>query len=116
MQDPKSNACAVCPFRRTSLKGWLGGMTPEEFVDIAKDAQIPCHNEIDYDRRDWPQQAERAHQCTGQAIFLTNHCKLPSDRNTVRMPADHKDFISNTLQFLEHHNGKNDPPKSRKKK
>lgn len=71
--------CSDCPFRRDSLRGWLGGSQPSEFVAMAhSDMRYPCH----LTRGKW---AKRP-QCAGLAIYRANVAKLPRDPEILRLP------------------------------
>jgi hypothetical protein len=80
--------CSDCPFRRESLRGWLGGETPQAFRACAhSDAPILCH--VD---QEW--------HCAGAAIYRANVVQrdapflLPPNKDIV---FDHPD------QFVAHH-------------
>jgi hypothetical protein len=100
--------CAQCPWRRTSLAGWLGDSTPQEFMAQAdSDTRMPCHIHIDYERDDWQEQVERGPRCAGHAIFLKNRCKLPYDPGLRAFVAtvlqDPQTVFQWPHEFIEHH-------------
>lgn len=105
MRDPAPRPCAVCPFRRASLAGYLGADDPEHFVALAMtDAEMPCHDTVDYERKDWKRRAQRtARQCAGRAIFLANQCKLPRTRVIKMLPPDNACVFTFAHEFLKHH-------------
>jgi hypothetical protein len=75
--------------RRDSLKGWLGGSTPEHYSRIChSDAIVECH-------------VHSGSRCAGLAIYRTNTCK--SQPNKHKLPSNHKDVFSNIMEFLKHH-------------
>ena len=85
-----TKACSDCPWRRDSLKGWLGGHSPEEFVHIAhSDTRYDCHT-------------LKGQQCAGMAIYRRNTCKRV-DPPLLTLPADHEHVFSNRREFLGHH-------------
>lgn len=85
--------CSDCPWARTALPGWLGGLTAQEWVGIAhgeiKDI-VPCHTVGNQ-------------QCAGLAIYRANVCKVPRDRLALRLPANRKTVFSNPPEFTAHH-------------
>ena len=102
--------CAQCPWLRTSLPGWLGNSTPEEFMEQAEaDIRMPCHIHVDYERDDWEQQAEKAPRCAGHAIFLRNRFKAPRERElyefTHLVTPDKITVFQWPQEFLDHHKG-----------
>jgi len=83
--------CSDCPWSRSSLAGWLGGPSPEEWIQEAHgDGVIECHT-------------LRGPQCAGAAIYRANVCKMPRDRRVIRLPADKDAVFSNAREFIEHH-------------
>lgn len=97
--------CNQCPWRRASAPGWLGDSTPGDFWWTAEqDTRMPCHNHIDYERKDWKKQIEKVPQCAGRAIAFANRCKLPRDKALLRLPADKEKVFSTPQEFLDHHN------------
>lgn len=86
--------CTDCPFRRDSLKGWLGGSTPMAFVAAAQgDGRMDCHVIVN-------------RECAGAAIFRSNICKRPRDPYVLRLPANRDDVFSSPVEFQAHHTSK----------
>lgn len=82
--------CHDCPWRRDSIKGWLGSMTPREWTDHAHGRSlVDCHTSI-------------GAQCAGIAIYRSNVCKLP-DKPSIKLPKDHETVFSNRMEFEDHH-------------
>src|SRR5579862_6948711 len=81
--------CAECPFRRKSLPGWLGGLTPDEFRWLANsEARMPCHSAahgkgigIDYRNPD-----PALPQCAGRAIYWANQLKRARTDELLTLP------------------------------
>ena len=107
MKSPTGNPCRECPFRRKSLAGYVGATTPEEFLASSHSAAepMPCHMEVNYERKDWQAQAKKVHQCSGHAIYLENVCKVPRTDDVKTLPADKELVFGNGYAFLEHHGG-----------
>lgn len=80
--------CRQCPFRRTSLPGWLGSDSPEGFIaNVMAEVPLPCHSTINYRRADWSERwaAGRIGKlCRGALTFAANACKTP--RPGSRLP------------------------------
>lgn len=82
--------CADCPWAKTSLPGWLGGVSVEEWLRRAtSDRVIECH-------------VFRKHQCAGLAIYRRNTCKRVEPPVLV-LPADREAVFATPMAFAEHH-------------
>jgi len=100
LKPPRGTPCGECPFRRTSMAGYLGPHRAKTFLMMAlSDGHMPCHLE----HGDGRGQVEDAHQCSGRAIFMANSCKVPADDTLVRLTVDRKTVLGNSVEFLEHH-------------
>lgn len=85
--------CSDCPFRRDALAGWLGGNTPEEFVQMAHtDAPYPCHTVI-------------GPHCAGLATYRANICKSPRDPKAFTLPQNKITVFAWPTEFIAHHKG-----------
>lgn len=83
--------CHDCPWRKTSIAGWLGGGTTADWIDTARsDAAVPCH-------------ALAGQQCAGIAIFRANIAKLPRDPAVLRLPADRETVFGTPHEFSAYH-------------
>lgn len=83
--------CHDCPWRRDSIKGWLGAGDPDDWIILVhSDEKIPCH-------------ALKGPQCAGAAIFRANMCKLPRDPEVLRLPADREAVFADNAEFTKHH-------------
>lgn len=83
--------CSDCPFARTALNGWLGGLEPEDWVRIASsEGVVPCHT-------------QEGAQCAGIAIYRRNTCKLLMNKRALVLPKDTENVFSNPMEFLKHH-------------
>lgn len=83
--------CHDCPFARAALAGWLGGDTPDEYVQLAhSDARIDCHTKI-------------GPQCAGAAIYRANVIKSPRDKTVLILEQNKTLVFATPLEFLEHH-------------
>lgn len=103
MQDNLKNPCAECPFRKTSLNGWLGGLTAKETHDLVLDeANFACHM-----TRKKPD--DKMSRCKGSQIFLIHHCKMPRKneplRKALQQTKNEKHNLDDYLgfDFIQHH-------------
>lgn len=83
--------CSDCPWSRDSLKGWLGGETPENWVAEAHgDHPVPCHTLT-------------GAQCAGIAIYRANVLKRPRNPETLVLDKDKAAVFATPMEFLAHH-------------
>lgn len=83
--------CADCPWSRKSLNGWLGALTPEEWVQVAHgETKIDCHT-------------KKGAQCAGSAIYRSNVCKSPRDPKVIRLEKNTSLVFASPSEFLAHH-------------
>ena len=85
------HACSDCPFSRESLRGWLGGLSVDDWLGVAhSDAPSDCH-------------VLEGAQCAGVAIYRANVGKLPRDPSILRLPRDIDNVFASPMEFREHH-------------
>jgi hypothetical protein len=85
-----TTACSDCPWRRDSLNGWLGSLTPHEWVQVAhSDSTVECHT-------------LKGAQCAGIAIYRRNVAKMAYPPN-LRLEADKETIFGFPTEFLDHH-------------
>lgn len=107
MKDNLKEPCKECPFRKTSLPTWLGGLTAKQTHDyVLSEANFACH----MTRK---KTAEQMSRCKGSQIFLIHHCK------SVRMNIPLQKALAQTkkeghnlenylgFDFLQHHSENN---------
>lgn len=83
--------CSDCPWTRKSLPGWLGSLTPAQWIVAAHgEGTAECHTLL-------------GAQCAGFAIYRANTGKLPRDPKTLRLPANTKLVFTHPNEFLRHH-------------
>lgn len=96
-------ACGACPWRRTSIAGYLGADTPEGFLATSEaEVRMPCHVTVDYEDPNWEENQEYAPQCAGRAAHFANRCKLPRNPALMRGVPDPNVFTF-PQEFLDHH-------------
>jgi len=83
--------CSDCPMATTALPGWLGGATPDEYVQLAhSDHVVDCH-------------CIRGTQCAGMAIYRANVIKR-CDPPNLNLPKDPVKVFATPMAFVAHHN------------
>ncbi len=83
--------CSDCPWARTALNGWLGGVSIEKWLaDARSDSSVECHT-------------LQGAQCAGMAIDRANTAKLSRDSEVLRLPANQKTVFATPIEFAEHH-------------
>lgn len=109
-RPPCDKPCASCPFRRDSMRGWLGAYdSPGHFLAVhyTRGELNPCHTTIEYDDPDWEQKfknGQMGRACKGQAIFFSNSYKMPRPDSLVLQSDPDKDTVfSWPHEFLKHH-------------
>jgi hypothetical protein len=82
--------CADCPWTRESLNGWLGSLSPQEWVHVAhSDSVVDCHTLL-------------GAQCAGIAVYRRNVAKMPYPPN-LRLEADRVKVFATPFEFIAHH-------------
>lgn len=83
--------CSDCPWSKKSLPGWLGGLSAEEWLQVAHgDSPVPCH-------------ALKGAQCAGLAIYRANVGKAPREVECIRLDADRDAVFASPQKFTDHH-------------
>lgn len=103
MKDNLKQPCVECPFRKKSLRGWLGGLSAQMTHDLVlAEANFACHM-----TRHQPD--ELMSRCKGSQLFLLNHCKSPKFNEPLAAALEQtrreKHDLSQYLgfDFIEHH-------------
>jgi hypothetical protein len=99
MVCPKQHAkpCADCPWLRSSLAGWTGATSVEDWVKTAhSDARVDCHTL----RRPGK---EEHWQCVGIATYRANVGKAPRDGRVLRAKKDKDKVFAGPGEFGDHH-------------
>lgn len=89
------------------MPGYLGENRTLDFVQAAMgEGKMPCHSSVDYKDPQWLAKflaKKRGVQCRGRAIFQANNCKMPRDREVLRLKSDHTLVFSTSVEFTKHH-------------
>ena len=105
--DVHSKVCNECPFKKDSLRGFLGDYDgPEDFIGVHNEQPCPCHTRTDYMDPEWLNKlaAGELKLCKGQQIFLANQAKRPrgwSIRQTIERNTE--DYFTFPHEFIKHH-------------
>lgn len=108
MQMPAKIPCRECPLRKDAAPGFLGGYTPEMYLDaLFSPASLACHCSKGFHEGDIAKQRH----CTGVAGFRANmnlrtgtsadraiHAVIEGYPRNLR-----EDFFENPTQFYNHH-------------
>lgn len=114
--DKLKRPCRECPFKRTSMRGYLGSDNPEHFLDqTLRGADMPCHMEIDYSDKEWlTTQEPTAPMCVGGLQMQNNWLSLsrnPKVAEAQDKAGTNKNVFDNPEEFLIHHKvGKHSGP------
>jgi hypothetical protein len=97
--------CAKCPFRRNALRGWLGGLSADEFAQMAHaEVHMFCHTSAGSEGAHYgTPEALRLPQCAGRAVYWANQSHLPRDSSLLLLPADREAVFQRRQEFIEHH-------------
>jgi len=87
--------CPKCPFRKGSLRGWLGPWQLEELLIHIGRGLFPCHLTIKED--DMSTSDPELRGCAGMVIFLNN--KLERSRHPIN--AYHQGLVKNVPQAIK---------------
>ena len=102
LPGPTRLPCDECPWRRGSVPGHTGPMSPQEWAQAAHgEAPIACHKTVRGDDGDWNDPGQMR-QCAGAAQFRANIHKQPinptvavaGERDTDTVFGWHDEFIA----------------------
>jgi hypothetical protein len=113
MQEASKTPCVECPLRRDSVPGYLGGYTPEMYVEMLHGpASVACHKSPGFQER----QIERQRHCTGVAAYRANvghitialhpvagYVVTSAHDSTVLVGEDRENYFASPLEFVRHH-------------
>lgn len=86
-----TSPCSDCPWARKAVKGWLGNMTVEGWLNaVHGEALVDCHTVSNQ-------------QCAGSAIYRANVCKSPRRNDVLRLKADRIKVFASRDEFRAHH-------------
>lgn len=122
MKTAKKTSCKECPFRRDAAAGYLGGWSPEMYIDaVLSPVSLACHCSPGFHEK--PPVIETQLHCTGLAAFRANIgyiCSIPhpvaglipadAHKSTQAIGHDEDQYFSTIMEFVEHHRAGQLPP------
>lgn len=81
MKLKRKTPCKECPFRKTSLPGWLGPWTTQEILaQVHSEGGLACHTVVNKlveegVEQDSEEMQERTHVCVGSLQHANASCK-----------------------------------------
>lgn len=112
MKEALPSPCIECPLRLDSAPGYLGGYTPEMYLEVLfSPASIACHSSPGFHEG----VIETQRHCTGVAAFRANvgHvCSVPTPvglmpttahRSTQLIGSDTAHYFATAEDFVAHH-------------
>ena len=109
MSKQSVNPCGQCPYRKDSLKGWLGASSfnPAEFLtQLELPLLHPCHKQVNWDEAGKDEIAS-APVCKGAIQFAKNTCKRlydsPYEKLRQSIDRDDANVFSARHEFINHH-------------
>ncbi len=101
--------CSECPYRKNSIKGWLGESSgdPMDFLAQLQNPDLhPCHKTIDWEKDDDIEKSD-APKCVGALQFMNNslqisrYPEIAKLQKTVGKNLD--EVMHHKKEFIEHH-------------
>jgi hypothetical protein len=104
----RTSPCNKCPFRRTSLRGWLGSDTPASFLatTLATDGEMPCHTAVNYEDPQWRDTLPDAPLCAGGLQHIANQFRRsrdPQREDDISRCGRNPEVFQWPHEFLTHH-------------
>lgn len=112
MKTIKKPICNECPFRKNSLRGWLGPDSPEEVIQkVHGEGGYVCHMSIagkpQMDDSGLVDGTKYGHQCIGAIQHASVSCKRYRQPDLEKLRLELKDEdksnILNYPEFIAHH-------------
>ena len=94
------NPCKECPFKKNSLRGWLGGVSVADSIEIAlSESDFHCH---------MTRETSKVKHCAGRMLFASKTAKKfrNQEMEEIRLSIlknNGVDEILNVTEFKEHH-------------
>lgn len=109
MELKHKKACAECPWRKESLKGYLGGHSAEFYTDVVAMNEIPaCH------LKDYGPNSRKTAMCAGALSVAKKSCIIPhktQGATEARNEIPHNDeTFGHYTQFYKYHADKDYVP------
>jgi hypothetical protein len=109
-----SKPCKECPFKKDSVKGWLGAASgnPQEFLSSMEYNLLGCHMKVNWEEATDEEIEARAvkHPCIGALSFCENSAKFPRGARVEGPYREHLDRAEKnpdvfkwSYEFIQHH-------------
>ena len=107
----KNIICNECPYRKTSLRGYLGEASgnPDEFLKQMDTKELhPCHKAINWElgREELTEELKGKEVCGGLMQFAKNICKMLNDPEQEKrrngMTRDEGEVFGRRSEFIKH--------------
>lgn len=106
-----SKPCPECPYRKTSLRGWLGESwsNPQRFLTQLDIPQLhPCHMSVEWDSDEIEDEIDLDDKpiCAGAIHFMNNSFKrsrYPEVLVLQEKLGKSDEVFKNTMDFIQHH-------------
>ncbi len=104
---PKGKQCKECPFRKSSLAGYLGeaSYNPHEFLSTTENDPIPCHMAVDWEKEDGIDKQYKT-PCIGSLKFLKNTMRIPRNPEYAKLLkgiTKDETVFEKKADFINHH-------------
>ena len=113
-----TSPCTMCPFHRTSWRGYIGGHKhASEITDIVmNDEKFPCHlavnHEVEENGLSFEGAVEEAPYCAGGLALMNNSLKLsrsPSVKELQKVVGRRDDVFKNAAEMVAYHHPPQQP-------
>ena len=102
----RKKPCDECPFKKSSLPGWLADYTPTQLHGyVMSERPFPCH--MTHEENLTFQEAEDYPLCGGALAYMKKNAKMPRDRDMAdyvkQIDKEQLEEILSTPEFFKHH-------------
>jgi hypothetical protein len=98
MQVCAPTVCAECPFRKDSTPGYLGGYTPEMYMEVTfSPASIACHKYLNRGL-----ELDQQKHCTGLSAFRAQNGHIASVIVPMAVPGKEEFVVNMVTPTLAH--------------
>lgn len=103
MKKNLSAPCNECPFKKTSLPGYLGGVwnVSDLHLFVSHDKHFPCHKSMENNTE------ENYSHCVGSIMYLNQNKSMSKNKDIRELQLKFKDEdhsnILNLFEFAKHH-------------
>lgn len=111
----RTKMCKTCPFKKGSMKGWLGPHTIEDIeIMLSIETDFPCHEEVDKLPEEQVPSLEKAskhvNHCVGYLRYMNKTLKLSREADKAqaqdRLKSIPDEEVIDAFKFREYHTTK----------